>query len=90
MQPANHVGAKDESQTTGIRNEQLLINRCYFLPIPVFAQLCGFVSAGDRPNIVIFLADDLGYADIGVNGCKDIPTPNIDTIAKNGVRFTDG
>ena len=43
-----------------------------------------------RPNIIIFLADDHGYADIGVNGCKDIPTPNIDSIAKNGVRFTDG
>lgn len=43
-----------------------------------------------RPNIIIFLADDLGYAAIGVNGCKDIPTPNIDSIAKNGVRFTDG
>jgi len=42
------------------------------------------------PNIIIFLADDLGYADIGANGCKDIPTPNIDSIAKNGVRFTDG
>ncbi len=46
--------------------------------------------AADKPNIIIFLADDLGYADIGVNGCKDIPTPNIDSIASNGVRFTDG
>jgi arylsulfatase A-like enzyme len=46
--------------------------------------------ASDRPNIIIFLADDLGYADLGVNGCKDIPTPHIDGIAKNGVRFTDG
>lgn len=43
-----------------------------------------------QPNILLFLADDLGYADIGVNGCQDIPTPNIDSIAKNGVRFTDG
>jgi len=43
-----------------------------------------------RVNIIIFLADDLGYADIGVNGCKDIPTPHIDSIARNGVRFTDG
>ncbi|MCX7397650.1 MAG: sulfatase-like hydrolase/transferase [Planctomycetales bacterium] len=51
---------------------------------------CAIADAPKRPNIVIFLADDLGYADIGVNGCKDIPTPNIDTIAKNGVRFTDG
>jgi arylsulfatase A-like enzyme len=47
-------------------------------------------AAEQRPNILIFLADDLGYADIGVNGCMDIPTPNIDSIAKNGVRFTDG
>lgn len=43
-----------------------------------------------RPNMIIFLADDLGYADIGVNGCTDIPTPQIDRLATNGVRFTDG
>jgi arylsulfatase A-like enzyme len=47
-------------------------------------------AATTLPNILLFLADDLGYADIGVNGCQDIPTPNIDRIAKNGVRFTDG
>jgi arylsulfatase A-like enzyme len=54
------------------------------LPLAIPAQ------AADKPNIIIFLADDLGYADIGVNGCKDIPTPHVDAIAKNGVRFTDG
>lgn len=43
-----------------------------------------------RPNIVLIVADDLGYAEIGVQGCKDIPTPNIDSIAKNGIRFTSG
>lgn len=43
-----------------------------------------------KPNIVVIVADDLGYAEIGVNGCKDIPTPNIDSIARNGVRFTNG
>ena len=47
-------------------------------------------ATSDRPNIVIFLADDLGYADLGCQGCKDIPTPHIDSLAKNGVRFTDG
>jgi arylsulfatase A-like enzyme len=42
-----------------------------------------------KPNIVVILSDDMGYADIGAHGCKDIPTPNIDRIAKAGVRFTD-
>jgi arylsulfatase A-like enzyme len=42
-----------------------------------------------RPNVVIILADDMGYADIGVHGCRDIPTPNIDRIATRGIRFTD-
>ncbi|MCP5538925.1 MAG: sulfatase-like hydrolase/transferase [Akkermansiaceae bacterium] len=46
-------------------------------------------SFSAQPNILLFLADDLGYADIGANGCQDIPTPNVDSIAKNGVRFTD-
>jgi arylsulfatase A-like enzyme len=40
-------------------------------------------------NILIITADDLGDADIGVHGSRDIPTPNIDSLATNGVRFTD-
>jgi arylsulfatase A-like enzyme len=43
-----------------------------------------------RPNVLILLADDLGYGDIGVHGCQDIPTPSIDAIAREGVRCTSG
>lgn len=47
-------------------------------------------TASRPPNIVLILADDLGYAELGCHGNKDVPTPNIDSIAANGVRFTDG
>jgi arylsulfatase A-like enzyme len=43
-----------------------------------------------KPNIIIIVADDLGYADLGCQGSKDCLMPNIDSIARNGVRFTDG
>lgn len=44
--------------------------------------------AAKRPNIVFILADDLGYADVSCYGRPDLKTPNIDTIAARGVRFT--
>src|SRR5262245_62761327 len=47
-------------------------------------------SAFAKPNILIIVGDDMGYGDIGVHGCKDIPTPHIDSLAKNGVRCTNG
>jgi arylsulfatase A-like enzyme len=43
-----------------------------------------------RPNIVLIVGDDMGYGDIGVHGCADIPTPNIDALAAAGVRCTSG
>lgn len=67
------------------------------------AALAGFVSLAitdaalaqtdarsGRPNIIVILADDLGYADLGFQGCKDIPTPNLDSLARAGVRCTNG
>ena len=43
-----------------------------------------------RPNILMIVGDDMGYADVGFHGCKDIPTPHLDNLASSGVRFTNG
>jgi arylsulfatase A-like enzyme len=47
-------------------------------------------SEAKRPNIVLLVADDLGYADLGFQGGKDIPTPHLDALAAGGVRCTNG
>ncbi len=53
----------------------------------------GLASAADAaklPNILVIVADDLGYADVGFHGGKDIPTPHIDSLAASGTRFSSG
>lgn len=42
-----------------------------------------------KPNVIVIVSDDAGYADFGCYGGTQIPTPNIDAIAKQGIRFTD-
>jgi arylsulfatase A-like enzyme len=43
----------------------------------------------DKPNIILIMADDLGYGDLGCYGNQTIRTPNLDALAKGGMRFTD-
>lgn len=55
--------------------------------------LCYFVSvirAAEQPNIILLVADDLGYGELGCQGNAEIPTSHIDSIAANGTRFTQG
>ena len=47
-------------------------------------------QAADRPNIILIYADDLGYGDVGCYGATKVQTPNIDRLAREGLRFTDG
>ncbi|MBA4065923.1 MAG: sulfatase [Isosphaera sp.] len=48
------------------------------------------VARAAPPNVVVIVGDDMGYADVGFHGCKDIPTPNLDALARSGVRCTNG
>jgi arylsulfatase A-like enzyme len=43
----------------------------------------------DRPNVVLIIADDMGYADLSSYGATDVKTPNIDSLARDGVKLTD-
>lgn len=63
------------------------INCSTFLSL-LLAPLAAF--AADKPNVLILYLDDMGWAQPGCYGGKLAPTPNIDSLAKNGVRFTDG
>ncbi len=61
------------------------------LVILLSVQICSLSFAiPQRPNILFIVGDDMGYADVGFHGCKDIPTPNLDALAASGVRFTNG
>jgi len=52
------------------------------------SMLPASLPAAGTPNVVLIYIDDLGYGDIGAYGCRDIPTPNIDRLAAEGVRCT--
>ena len=60
------------------------------LAVAIIAAFASSVRAQDqkKPNIIFILADDLGYGDLGCYGQKKIKTPNLDRLAKQGMRFT--
>ncbi|NND98480.1 MAG: sulfatase [Pirellulaceae bacterium] len=63
---------------------------CRFVPLLLFGCLLVQSAAADQPNVLIILADDLGWADLGFQGSTDIRSPHIDQLASHAIRFTDG
>ena len=61
-----------------------------FLFMGSFVACVAAQERAPRPNIIVILADDLGYADLSVHGSREIATPNIDSLAAGGVRCTSG
>lgn len=62
----------------------------FLLLAALSVQSTAVMAADKKPNIIVIVGDDMGYADIGVHGCKDIPTPNIDKLAAASTRCTSG
>ena len=60
------------------------------VPEPTTTSAVNAPASGPRPNVLLILADDLGYGDVGCYGCPDIETPHMDRLAEQGVRCTDG
>ena len=68
--------------------------KIYTSAIIIFSLILigNFCSASNtnKPNFILIVADDLGYADLSIHGSKQIQTPNIDKLAKEGINFTQG
>src|SRR6476620_1645495 len=62
----------------------------FFLLLALNARLTTILAADAKPNIIVIVGDDMGYADIGAHGCKDIPTPHLDELAATGTRCSNG
>lgn len=62
---------------------------CLFAASLTFNHHAFAMETAEKPNIIIILADDLGYGDVGCYGCTRLSTPNIDALSADGLRFTD-
>ena len=85
---ANNMNRRDFLRLTGIGAAGMMIPGCQTaLETPTVSSAKGGVS---KPNIIVIVADDLGYCDTELYGCDTIPTPNLRRISDGGVNFTNG
>jgi arylsulfatase A-like enzyme len=66
----------------------ITVNLLFLLIIFLLSSSCGESKEDDKPNIILILADDLGYSDLSCYGQTNFSTPNIDKLAEQGIRFT--
>lgn len=63
--------------------------RILFLFLTLSPFIICYGQRTSKPNIVLILADDLGYGDLGCYGAEKVTTPNIDALAREGIRFVN-
>jgi len=66
-----------------------MLSRRHFVGAAAAGLAAAQTRGARRPNVIIFLADDLGCHDLGCLGATDLKTPNIDALASSGARFTN-
>jgi arylsulfatase A-like enzyme len=82
----------EEAQMTTPRLISMFIGVCLLLAVVAVdsrSQQRPPAATASRPNVILIMTDDMGYADLGSYGGRDIRTPNIDRLARDGVRLTD-
>ena len=72
-----------------MRAPKIVVAVLALLAAATFAWAQGQAARTDRPNVVLIITDDVGYGDFGAYGATDIKTPNIDRLAREGVKLTD-
>jgi len=66
------------------------VQRIAAVPLLLLTLVTVSAQEAGRPNILLIVADDMGYADVGFHGCTDIPTPHLDALAASGMICTSG
>jgi len=80
--------------TVNMKTLKLKLHIPILLWLSLLLLFCSFARIEKRnpkkPNLILIMADDLGYADLGMHGSKQIPTPNIDVLCERGIHFNNG
>jgi len=73
-----------------IRRETINLIAFSVIGVSVIGDGSLFADTNERPNVIVIMADDLGYGDVSCYGATALQTPNIDRLASEGIRFTNG
>lgn len=90
MNHINHINHSSYNTGNHTSNQYIHLMKAFLLLTFFFALSAAAQKANQgKPNIIIIYVDDLGYGDVGCYGARSVQTPNIDKLAKNGLKFTD-